>query len=63
VGNITIILETIKKIIELESLIETEIRKVSNVKRRKKFKKLCAAAIKEKDISSLDALRDYLFKL
>ncbi len=61
--NITKVFDAISKILELEEMIEKEIRKVSNAKRRKKFKKLCAKAINKKDDESLAALRDYLFKL
>jgi len=61
--NIDIIFKALERILQLEALIETEIKKVNNVKGRKKLKKLCEKAIKNKDDSSLAALREYIFKL
>jgi len=61
--NIDTIFKALEKILELEALIETEIKKVNNVKGRKKLKKLCEKAIKNKDEPSLAALREYIFKL
>ena len=57
------IFETINKIIELEAVLEREIRKVKNVTRRKKFKKLCQKALKNKDPKSISDVRNFLFKL
>lgn len=57
------IMKIINKIIELQEAIELELKKVKNVTRRKKLKKLCKKALKKKSDSSLAALREHLFKL
>jgi len=56
------VLSAISKILELEELIETEIKKIGNKKRRKKFKKLCEKALKRKGDSDLANLREYMYR-
>lgn len=61
--KLDVILKAVSKILELEALIETEIGKVGNAKKRNQLKKLCEKARKDKDDSSLADLREHLFKL
>lgn len=61
-SNVDTVIKAVGKILELEELIETEIKKIGNKKRRKKFKKLCKKALKGKGDSGLTDLREYMFR-
>ena len=60
-SNIDTVIKAVGKILELEELIETEIKKIGNKKRRKKFKKLCKKALK-RNSSGLADLRKYMYR-